>query len=215
MSILREICRELLPRTLNYVLPRNLSWNYLGTFFISLSISSASVDTEISDSINTIYFWNFRSHGKRTISVGTCETNASKMKRYIFQLLLFCSHSIISLSTRFILDEAWTSGKFLILKVSCFFNLSRKRKSYIDFERQNMSLFFSLMSNFYMADWILFKFSKRKKKREREKHPYFGSEASHGKFHPERIIFHKYTSSKWQCGYNRICPWTSIDNLLL
>lgn len=100
--------------------------------------------------------------------MGICETNASKMKRYIFQLFLFCSHSIISLSTRFILDEAWTSGKFLILKVSCFFNLSRKRKSYIDFERQNMSLFFSLMSNFYMADWILFKFSKRKK-RERER----------------------------------------------
>ena len=89
-----------------------------------------------------------------------------------------------------------------------FFNWSLKRKAYIDFERQNMSLFFSLMPNFYMADWILFKFSKRKK-REREKHPYFGSEASHGKFHFERISFCKYASSKWQCGYNRICLWTS------
>ena len=67
-----------------------------------------------------------------------------------------------------------------------------------------------------MADWILFKFSKKKKKeREREKHPDFGSEASHGKFHPERIIFHKYASSKWQHDYNSICAWTSIDNLLL
>lgn len=45
------------------------------------------------------------------------------------------------------------------------------------------------------------------REREREKHPHFGSETSHGKFHPERIIFHKYASNKWQCDHNTVCPW--------
>lgn len=51
------------------------------------------------------------------------------------------------------------------------------------------------------------------KRKRREKHLCFGSEASHGKFHPQRIIFHKYASSKWQCDYNRIHPWIYRQSL--
>lgn len=89
------------------------------------------------------------------------------MKIYLFQLFLFCSHSIISLSTRFILDEAWTSGKFLILKFSWFIIYHTKERLTLILKDKTCHCFFSLMPNFYMADWILFKFSKRKKKRER------------------------------------------------
>lgn len=139
--------------------------------------------------------------------------NANIMKRYVFQL--FLSYSVLYLIINKVhpwwgLDK-WKNFSVWSLVV---FNWSHQRKAYIDFERQNMPLFFSLMPNFYMADWILFKFSKRKKKK-REQHPYFGSEAGHGKFHSEGIIFHKYASRKWQCGCNRIYPWTSIGSLLL
>lgn len=140
-----------------------------GNFFHFSELKLSLSRHEISDFTNTIYFLNFRSHGKKSCYLWAF-VKLMQVKWRDTYFNCFCS-VLIPLShyqQGSSLMRPGLSGKFLVLKFSCFLNLSCKRKSHIDFERQNMSLFFSLMPNFYMADWILFKFSKRKKK-ERER----------------------------------------------
>lgn len=92
-------------------------------FFISLSSNLAQGMLRFP---TCSVFLNFRSCGMRNASSGICKKSV--------------------LSARFIPGETQTSGKFLIFKLVVF-SWPCKRKAYIDFERQNMSLFL----NFFIS----------------------------------------------------------------